>query len=679
MHEAVAVWRDQAGVPVDLVARRVWSEPAGPPGVTGDALFFPPPKELALGSGVYALPEAPVLCASEAQSGAADLLRRELTRMTGATLTGGPNCDIRLEQVDDLPVNGFRIQIDRQSITVQAGDRLGSAAGALAVVDAIGPDGRVPLLVATDWPELSVRPLYHSLNLPNRPDLRIEDYLRFVEQVVARGRYNQLHLYLSDAVESPSLPELARANAWTASEIGRLRSVCEDLGIELIPGVNAPGHTGWMLRSHPELTEDVNASLLDVRHPATQGLLSQHYEDVWTAFGQPPAMHIGHDEAVWQSQRWFGNERNPRNAATPRALLFADDLRFHLNWCKERGITPYIWTDMLLEGWNGRRDGTHRALELLTEEERAMLRAMAWSPLGDPLENLTERWGIPVLRVHTGYLDWKRAGLAAEADRLAGEGLGLFLPAPWASFAPGPGSRSLNYHLGVILLAGATAWSPVLEEGAYIMPTLAALAGHPAMRPGYAAILHRRSLPLWSEGLRPDASVPAVAWPSSMVSDTLEYRTDPRLASVDEPARWTIKRPRDAAGVSVLVAAAPSHAGRAALRRIVNKSPLPQQQAVGWIVVEHADGSETRRHLEYGEDIYAVDADPRANIQWRSADVVPLASPVVKALHPLGRDRRLYRVDLALDAEGAAVTGLRLEATKSGIPLIVGAASLLLR
>jgi hypothetical protein len=389
-------------------------------------------------------------------------------------------------------------------------------------------------------------------------------------------------------------------------------------------------------------------------------------------------MHIGHDEALWRSHRWFGNEQNPRTATTPRALLFADDLRFHLEWCRERGIQPYLWTDMLLDGWNGGRDGVSGALELLTDEERGQLIAMAWAPLGDPLASLTERWGIPVMRVHTGYLDWKRAGLVDTMDQLAGEGLALFVPAPWAAFAPGPGTRPLQYHLGVILLAGATAWSPDLEPAAHIAPTLAALAGHPALWPGFAAIPHRRARPLQSEGNRPDASLPLVAWSRQIQSDELVYEVDPRVATTGAPVTFALSRPAAAAGVSVLVAAMPTHSAQAVLRRAINRSADPEAQAVGWLVLEYADGSETRRPLEYGEDLYALESVPHANVQWRSADVLPMASQVVAALHPNGRDLRLYRVDLPTESSPSALVKVRVEAPREGIPLMVGAASVLL-
>ncbi len=675
--EAVAVWRDADGRAVDLVSRRVWSEAAGPEGVGPDSLYFPPPKRLTLTGGTFSLPPAPTICAPPALDATADLLARELLRMTAVrALRGSEDCTVFLSIDPNLPQHGFAHQVQRKTIHLTAADPLGLTVGVVSLVDALGPDATMPVLTMSDWPTISTRPLYHSLNLPNRPDLTLDDYVRFIERVVTRGRYSQLHLFLTDGLASPSHPELARPNAWTAADIARIKAVCDGLGIELIPGVNAPAHAAWMLRSHPELSEDVHTSMLDVRHPETRALLSDYYTDVWTAFGKPDKLHIGHDEVLWQSHRWFGDERNPRSSASPRALLFADDLRWHLDWCEARGIQPYMWSDMLLEGWNGRRDGVHEALSFLTPDQRSALQVMAWSHLGDPLEHLTDLWGIDVLRVHTAYVDWKRAGLAASADRIAGEGLALFIPAPWASFAPGTGTRALHFHLGSIVLAGATAWEPTLESAAHIEPTLAALHGHPTLRPGFEAIPFRRTKPLLVAGQRPDRTLPTVAWPESLTSDAIRYVTDPHVSTVDSPVRWTVPATR-AAGVSILVAADPTHAAQRALRHTVNRHADSEQQAVGWLVARHADGTETRRPLEYGEDLYALAVDARAVSQWRSADVLALASPEVAHVEPRGRDRRLYRVDLALPTDAAPVTEVRLEATKEGIPLVVAAGVLL--
>jgi len=680
--EAAAVWRDADGVAVDLQSIRAWSEPAGPPDVSADSLFFPPVKSLAIQPGRWRLPSTPTVCGPAEAAGVGALVVRELTRVTGhaARWQGTSGCDIELALgappvLDDHP-EGFALAVGREGATVHSPSRLGLTYGALALVDALGPQGRVPRMTATDWPTIPERPLYHSINLPGRPDLTVDTLTTFVERTVLRGRYDQLHLLLSDGIDSPSAPELSHRRHWRADTLAPLKQLADDVGLTLVPAVNAPGHSAWMLRSHPELADDVHHALLDVRHPEVHPLLDRHYADVLAAFDGSAALHIGHDEVLWQSQRWFGDERNPRTSSTPRSILLAEDLRWHLDWCRERGLKPYVWTDMLLADWNGGRDGAWRAIALLTAAERAELTAMAWSPLGDPFEHLQRRHGIPVMRVHTAYLDWKRSGLvdqlASDAPP-AGEGLALFLPAPWAAFAPSTGSRNLHYHLGSIVLAGATAWEPALEPQARIRPTLAALAGHPVLRPGLVAIAHRQRRSLTPDGLPPVDD--GIAWPDQLATDDWRVDVHPRRASEATPVRWPVEQ--EAVGVSVLAAATISHSAELKLRHTVNRHAEAEQQAIAWMVLRYADGTEARRPLEYGEDLYALDADPRANSMWRAADVVPLASKLVASDTPAGRDLRLYRLDMPANPDVKLVE-LSVEQVVPGVHLTLGGAAVLL-
>ena len=681
--EAAGVWRNADGVAVDIQATRLWSEPAGPPGVSAEALFFPPVKELAIRGGSWRLPPAPAVCGDASLTGLGELVARELSRVSGrsASWSAVADCALRLEQSDEVAgleghEEGFALSVDGDGALVRSPTRLGLAYGALALVDAVGADARVRRLEVTDWPTIDARPLYYSVNVPGRPDFKVADMVTFVERTVLRGRYDQLHVLLSNALASPSAPELPHPTHLSADDLAPLLQLAQDVGLEVVPAVNAPAHTGWVLRNHPELTEDVNTSLLDVRHPQTHPLLATHYADVLAAYGQPTALHIGHDEAMWQSQRWFGDERNPRTSSTPRSILLADDLRWHLDWCRERGLQAYVWTDMLLSGWNGGRDGAWRALELLTDTERKELIAMAWSPLGDPFDNLQRAHGIPVMRVHTAYLDWKREGLVErlESDQPpAGEGLALFLPAPWAAFAPSTGSRNLHYHLGSVVLAGATAWEPTLETQARIRPTLAALAQHPVLRPGMATIPHRAVVALKADGERHDDGT--IAWPTTLKSDGWSIPADPRLATHDHPVRWTADR--SVAGATLFAAATISHSAEALLRRTVNRNASAERQAIGWMVLRYADGTEQRRPLEYGEDLYALDADPRANSMWRAADVLPLASALVASDQPDGRDLRLYRLDLASTSRSPLVE-LSVEGVIPGVHVTLGGAAVFL-
>ncbi len=677
-HEVVA-WADNTqGLPVALQAGRFWWQPPGPPGVSADALFFPPPRHLALLPGrPFRLSSDAGLCAPPVLAGVADLLVRETTRITGHTLgVREGDCGLTLALDPALPPDGFALKVTGADVRITGANVRAVAYGALAWVDALGPDGEMPRVNVEDAPAFAERPLFYSLNVAHRPDLTVADTIAFLERVVLRGRYSSVHLSLGDGLVLPSHPELAHRRAWEASQLEDVLEAARSVGLDVVPGVNAPGHSAWILKAHPSLAEDVNPSLLDLRNPGTKPLLEGIYSDTWSIFGRPTAMNFGHDEAIWQSQKWFGDERNPRSSATPRSLLFAEDLRFHLAWASEHGVTPYIWTDMLLADWNGARDGTHRVLDHLTEVERTQFRTLAWSGLGQPLDILHDQYGMDVLRVHTGYLDWKRAGLVADSARIAGEGLAVFVPAPWAAFGPGPGSRPLHHHLGSVLLAGATAWEPALEPAAHISPTLAALAGHFVLRPGFQYIAHRGARPLEGEGTVPDGRLPAAVWPTTLTSLGDVFSVDPRVAWVDQPVSWRLPR-TNAAGLSVLLAVDLDHSAEARLRADVTQAASKERRAVATLLVEREDGSVDAHPLEYGTDIYAWVAGPRANVMWRSADVVGLASPALVETQGGGHDRRLYRIDLPLDPQAPRPVRCVLQVERAGVAVLTAGAVML--
>ena len=133
---------------------------------------------------------------------------------------------------------------------------------------------------------------------------------------------------------------------------------------------------------------------------------------------------------------------------------------------------------------------------------------------------------------------------------------------------------------------------------------------------------HRSVRGLTAEGEGYDDGL--IDWPAVLESDGWSIRTDPQRATPEQPLRWSVEE--RVAGATIFAAASISHSAEARLRQLVNRNAAADKQAVAWMVLRYADGSEQRRPLEYGEDVYALDADPRANSMWRAADVVPLAS-----------------------------------------------------
>lgn len=79
----------------------------------------------------------------------------------------------------------------------------------------------------------------------------------------AEWGYQQLYLHLEDAVDYPSLPGIARADAYTWAELETLVATASRHGIQVVPIVNLLGHTQYLIQ-HPAY-RDLN----ELRDPAT--------------------------------------------------------------------------------------------------------------------------------------------------------------------------------------------------------------------------------------------------------------------------------------------------------------------------------------------------------------------------------------------------------------------------
>jgi hypothetical protein len=81
--------------------------------------------------------------------------------------------------------------------------------------------------------------------------------------------YQELHLHLEDAVEYPSLPFVARKDAYSYRQFGRLVEAATNVGIKVVPIVNLLGHTQYLIKT-PEL-RDLNELRADDGSPRERG------------------------------------------------------------------------------------------------------------------------------------------------------------------------------------------------------------------------------------------------------------------------------------------------------------------------------------------------------------------------------------------------------------------------
>jgi hypothetical protein len=121
----------------------------------------------------------------------------------------------------------------------------------------------------------------------------------------AEWGYHELHLHLEDAVEYPSLPGVARRDAYTYRQFGKLVDAASRAGIKVVPIVNLLGHTQYLIKV-PEL-RDLNElrapdgsplpnGQICPLHPRTLEVAEKLLRDM-APFCTAGKVHVGLDES----------------------------------------------------------------------------------------------------------------------------------------------------------------------------------------------------------------------------------------------------------------------------------------------------------------------------------------------------------------------------------------------
>ncbi|HZL45289.1 MAG TPA: family 20 glycosylhydrolase, partial [Opitutaceae bacterium] len=180
---------------------------------------------------------------------------------------------------------------------------------------------------------------------------RLDFLLQWLPRYAEWG-YEELYLHLEDAVEYPSLPGVARSDAFTHRQLGRLVAAARRAGIKVVPIVNLLGHTQYLIKT-PEL-RDLN-ELRDAagrplahgqicpRHPRTLEIAGKLLRDV-APFCTAGKVHVGLDESFHLGQC-------PRCRAEIAQLGMAGHFAGHVArlhaLTQSLGLRLGLWADML--------------------------------------------------------------------------------------------------------------------------------------------------------------------------------------------------------------------------------------------------------------------------------------------------------------------------------------------
>jgi hypothetical protein len=164
--------------------------------------------------------------------------------------------------------------------------------------------------------------------------------------------YRELYLHLEDAVEFPSLPGVARRDAYTRRQFARLVGEAARVGIGVVPIVNLLGHTQYLIKV-PEL-RDLNELRAPDGSPLERGQVCPLHPRMLEVadllirdiapFCTAGKVHVGLDES-------FSLGRNPLCAAEIAEVGLAGHFGRHVQRlegvARGHGLRLGMWADML--------------------------------------------------------------------------------------------------------------------------------------------------------------------------------------------------------------------------------------------------------------------------------------------------------------------------------------------
>jgi hypothetical protein len=179
------------------------------------------------------------------------------------------------------------------------------------------------------------------------------DHLLALLPRYAEWGYTRLYLHLEDAVDYPSLPGIARADAYTWDQLRLLVATASAHGIQTVPIANLLGHTQYIIK-HPdwrdlnELRDPVTGAALPAGqicplHPRTPDLVERLFRDL-APLCTAGEIHAGLDES-------FHLGKHPLSRAEIAEVGLAAHFARHVTRLRfaatRHGLRLGLWADML--------------------------------------------------------------------------------------------------------------------------------------------------------------------------------------------------------------------------------------------------------------------------------------------------------------------------------------------
>ena len=317
-------------------------------------------------------------CADGAAAG--EILAEKFLELTGTQLTAKETGEFCFRFDKEIPVNGYKLTVSRENITIAASDLRGFVMGAERFVELMDADS-VPVCTVEDAPFMPMRGVH--LMMPSVAEMPYVK--RVIKYILSPGGYNFIILEMAGCMRFDSHPEIAerfmeavqkgRSGEWPRlphasvgdstvlekDEVREFLAYIRRFGIEPIPEIQSLGHVEFLTLAHPEIaerpaveqkTQDVDTRLTDKigsefyassycpSNPKSYEILFDLIDELVEVFQPKEYVHMGHDEVVRLGICPICSQKDP-------AELFAQDVNKIHDYLAKKGLKMMIWSDML--------------------------------------------------------------------------------------------------------------------------------------------------------------------------------------------------------------------------------------------------------------------------------------------------------------------------------------------
>ena len=332
---------------------------------------------------------------------------RKLTLTSG---TVSSPCHPTEHLSSELAPEAYAIHITPEGIRVEAGSRTGlQYAGYTLCQLRMQYRDSLPCMEISDAPAKS----YRSFHMDSARHFIPVDELKKMISICAFFKLNKFHWHVSDdqgwRIESLAFPLLHQVGGrrkgdhfgtyasdqeeyhyYTREQVREIVSFCQDLGIEVVPEIDMPGHTTALLAAYPQYSCSGNSVEVatgagifsDILCPGKEETFSfiEALLDEMCELFPGRYFHIGGDEAPkssWKSCPHCRRRMEEEHLENLQQLqgYFCNRAARHL---KEKGKTVIVWneasmggnldTDLVMQVWNdGKAPGSDRVTTLAKE------------------------------------------------------------------------------------------------------------------------------------------------------------------------------------------------------------------------------------------------------------------------------------------------------------------------